>query len=106
MDGNVLFNDALNTFYFYSYFVLDIQITKDENHCHHTMGYPFQLVASDRLYAPSHIKLWSSGWKSIPRYKPSACLFQHYLFNDILNTFLLTVLSGSETLTEMAVAQR
>ena len=27
---------------------------REETHCHHCMGYSFQLVARDLLYAPSH----------------------------------------------------
>ena len=55
--GNVLFNDALNTFY-YGYMASDIWlrtilIVRKETRCHH-IGYSFQLTAMVILYAPSH----------------------------------------------------
>ena len=31
-----------------------IQIVREETHCHHLIGYSFQLAARDLLYAPSH----------------------------------------------------
>ena len=54
-EGNVLFNDALNTFYLRLY---GIRHGKDhsarkETHCCH-MGYSFRLAARDILYASSH----------------------------------------------------
>ena len=49
-EGNVLFNDALNTF---SYGYMTIQITREETRCRH-MGYSFQLAGRVLLYAPSH----------------------------------------------------
>ena len=56
-EGNVLFNDTLNTFYLRLYgvrhMVKDIQIAREETRCHN-MGYSFRLVATVLLYAPSH----------------------------------------------------
>ena len=59
-ERNVLFNDALNTFYlrFYGYMASDIwlrttQIVKKETRCRH-IGYSYQLTARVLLYAPSH----------------------------------------------------
>ena len=55
--GNVLFNDALNTFYLRLYgvrhMVKDIQIAREETRCRH-MGYSLRLTARVLLYAPSH----------------------------------------------------
>ena len=56
-EGNVLFNDALNTFYLRLYgvrhMVKDHWDSEDETRCRH-MGYSFQLAARILLYAPSH----------------------------------------------------
>ena len=56
-EGNVLFNDALNTFYLQLYgvrhMVRSTQIAREETRCHH-MGYSFWLAARVLLYAPSH----------------------------------------------------
>ena len=61
-EGNVLFNDALNTFYLrlygIGYMVSDIWlrtilIVRKETRCHH-IGYSFQLTARVLLYAPFH----------------------------------------------------
>ena len=57
-NGNVLFNDTLNTFYVrlygVGYMVKDHLNRKREETCsHHYMGYSFWLTASDVLYAPS-----------------------------------------------------
>ena len=56
-EGNVLFNDALNTFYLRLYGVRHMerttQIVREETRCCH-MGYSFQLTARVILYAPSH----------------------------------------------------
>ena len=57
-EGNILFNDALNTFYFYGYMASDIWlrtilIVRKETRCRH-IGYSFRLTASVLLYAPSH----------------------------------------------------
>ena len=53
-EGNVLFNDALNTFYLRLYGVrLSILIVRKETRCRH-MGYSFRLTARVLLYAPSH----------------------------------------------------
>ena len=73
-EGNVLFNDALNTFYLQLYCVRHMvkdHSVKTETHCCH-MGYSFQLTARVLLYAPSHrqdstyhglcYKSWSTGW--------------------------------------------
>ena len=54
---NVLFNDALNTFY-YGYMASDIWlrtilIVREETRCRH-IGYSFRLAARVLLYAPSH----------------------------------------------------
>ena len=55
--GNVLFNDALNTFYLRVYgighMVKDTQIMREETRCRH-MGYSFRLAARVLLYASSH----------------------------------------------------
>ena len=51
-EGNVWFNDALNTFYLQLYSVRTILIVRKETHCHH-IGYSFWLAARV-LYAPSH----------------------------------------------------
>ena len=54
MEGNVLFNDALNTFYLQLYgvghMVKDHSDSKRGSH----MGYSFQLAARVHLYASSH----------------------------------------------------
>ena len=56
-EGNVLFNDALNTFYLRLYGVRHmlrtILIVRKETRCRH-MGYSFRLTARVLLYAPSH----------------------------------------------------
>ena len=56
-EGNVLFNDALNTFYLRLYgvghMVKDHSDTREETCCHH-MGYSFRLAARVLLYASSH----------------------------------------------------
>ena len=53
--GNVLFNDTLNTFYLRLYGVRQrtIQIVREETRCHH-MDYSFRLTARVLSYAPSH----------------------------------------------------
>ena len=43
--GNVLFNDALNTFYLRLYGVSTTQIVREET-CSHHMSYSFRLAAS------------------------------------------------------------
>ena len=66
MEGNVLFNNTLNTFYLRLYGVglfmviwrrtygkKNIQIAREETPCCH-MGYSFWLAARVLLYAPSH----------------------------------------------------
>ena len=57
-EGNVLFNDALNTFYLQLYgvrhMVKDHSDSGKETHCHHYMFFSFQLSARNLLYAPSH----------------------------------------------------
>ena len=50
-EGNVLFNDALNTFYLRLYGIG--HMVREETCCRH-MGYSFQLTARVLLYAPSH----------------------------------------------------
>ena len=55
-EGNVLFNDALNTFYLRSHGVRHMvkdHLDREETCCQH-MGYSFQLAARVLLYAPSH----------------------------------------------------
>ena len=55
-EGNVLFNDALNTFYCYmvSYIWLrTILIVRKETRCRH-IGYSLRLTSRVLLYAPSH----------------------------------------------------
>ena len=57
-EGNVLFNDALNTFFIYGYMASDIWlrtilIVRKET-CSRHMGYSFRLAARVLLYAPSH----------------------------------------------------
>ena len=56
-EGNVLFNDTLNTF-IYGYMASDIWlrtilIVRKETRCRH-IGYSFRLTARVLLYAPSH----------------------------------------------------
>ena len=56
-EGNVLFNDALNTF-IYGYMASNIWlrtilIVRKETRCRH-IGYSFRLTARVLLYAPSH----------------------------------------------------
>ena len=56
-ERNVLFNDALNTFYL-GYMASDIWlrtilIVRKETRCRH-IGYSFRLAARVLLYAPSH----------------------------------------------------
>ena len=56
-EGNVLFNDALNTFYLRLYgvghMVKDHSDMREETYCCH-MGYSFRLTARVLLYALSH----------------------------------------------------
>ena len=56
-DRNVLFNDALNTFYLRLYGVRHmlrtILIVRKETRCRH-IGYSYRLTARVLLYAPSH----------------------------------------------------
>ena len=59
-EGNVLFNDALDTFYLRLYGVTHMvkdhsDSEKEETRCSH-MGYSFQLAARVLLYA------WCTGW--------------------------------------------
>ena len=64
-EGNVLFNDARNTFYLQLYGVRH-RVKDHSDSCGH-MGYSFRLAASVLLYAPSHIprpllhQSWSTG---------------------------------------------
>ena len=51
-EGNVLFNDALNTC-FTDIWLRTILIVRKETRCHH-IGYSFRLTARVLLYAPSH----------------------------------------------------
>ena len=58
-EGNVLFNDALNTFGLQLY-VVDIQY-----HCHHFMAFSFRSTARILyMHHPTH-QLWSIGWNQI-----------------------------------------
>ena len=59
-EGNVLFNDALNTFYLRLYGVRHMVKDLSETHCLH-IGYSFRLTARVILYAPSH-RQDSTGW--------------------------------------------
>ena len=57
-ERNVLFNDALNTFFIYGYMASDIWlrtilIVRKETRCRH-IGYSYRLTARVLLYAPSH----------------------------------------------------
>ena len=57
-ERNVLFNDALNTFYLRLYGVRHMvkdhsDIVRKETRCRH-IGYSFRLAARVLLYAPSH----------------------------------------------------
>ena len=55
-EGNVLFNDALNTIYGYmasDIWLRTILIVRKETRCHH-IGYSYRLTARVLLYAPSH----------------------------------------------------
>ena len=56
-EGNVLFNNTLNTFYLRLYgvrhMIKDHSISEKETCCHH-IGYSFRLTARVLLYAPSH----------------------------------------------------
>ena len=66
-EGNVLFNDALNTFYLWLYhirhLVKTILIARVKTCCHH-MGYSFRLAAGVLLYAPWPLihQSWKFGW--------------------------------------------
>ena len=57
-EGNVLFNDALNTFqlrlYGIGHMVKTIQIAREETCCCHYLGYSFRLAARVLFYASSH----------------------------------------------------
>ena len=63
-ERNVLFNDALNTFYLRLYgvrhMVKDHSDSEKETRCRH-IGYSYRLTARVILYAPSH-QSWSTGW--------------------------------------------
>ena len=52
-EGNILFNDALNTFYFTVIWRRTTQRVREETRCRH-MGYSFRLTARVLLYAQSH----------------------------------------------------
>ena len=63
-EGNVLFNDALNTFFIYGYMASDIWlrtilIVRKETRCRH-IGYSFQLTARVLLYATYHSLCYTS----------------------------------------------
>ena len=57
MEGNVFFNDTLNSFYLQlddtGHKVKD-HSDREETCCHHYIGYTFQSEARVLLYAPSH----------------------------------------------------
>ena len=56
-EENVLFNDALNTFYLGLYGVRHMvknYLVREETRRRHYMEYSFRLAARDLLYAPSH----------------------------------------------------
>ena len=52
--GNVLFNDAINIFYFAVIWRWTTQIVQEKTRCRH-MGYYFRLTTRVHLYAPSNI---------------------------------------------------
>ena len=52
-EGNILFNDALNTFYLGLYGVRHMLKDHSETRCRH-MGYSFRLAVRVLLYASSH----------------------------------------------------
>ena len=57
MEGNVLFNNALNKFYLQLYGIRHMvkdHSVKEETRRHHYMGYSFLLAARNLLYAPSY----------------------------------------------------
>ena len=54
MEGNVLFNDTLKTFYLRLYGIRHMDGERDKTHCCYYMDYSFQLAARYHLYAPSH----------------------------------------------------
>ena len=58
-EGNVLFNDALSTFYLrlcgVRHMIKDHSLTREETRCR-DIGYSFRLAARVLLYAPSHIQ--------------------------------------------------
>ena len=53
-EGNVLFNDALNTFYLRLYGVRTTQIAREETRYRHYMSCSFRLAARVLLYTPFH----------------------------------------------------
>ena len=53
-EGNVLFNDALNTFYLRIYGIRHMVKDHSDNERGNHIGYSFQLAARVLLYAPSH----------------------------------------------------
>ena len=53
-EGSVLFNDALNTFYFMVIWHWIYGKASEKKSATSTMGYSFQLAARDLLHAPSH----------------------------------------------------
>ena len=59
-EGNVLFNDALNTFYLrlcgIFHIVKEVHIAREDTRCRHYMGYSFRIAARFLLYAPSYIQ--------------------------------------------------
>ena len=53
-EGNVLFNDALNTFYLRLHAIGHMLKDHSDSERGNPLGYFFQLSARDLLYAPSH----------------------------------------------------
>ena len=53
-EGNVLFNNALNTFYLWTYGKLTFWTVREETRCCHYIGYSFRLAARVLLKAKSH----------------------------------------------------
>ena len=60
-DGNVLFNDAVNTFYLQIHgignMVNDHRAREKTRNCHY-MGYSFQIAGRNRVYSPPYIRVF------------------------------------------------
>ena len=53
-EGNVLFNDALNTFYLWLYGIRHMVKDHSDSEKGNHIGYSYRLTARVLLYAPSH----------------------------------------------------